>query len=269
MKRILLAATLLGATFFTDAYAQFTGGSAGHQTTPTPTTTKTVTDKGVFDNAFYIRVGQASPKGQFGALPTMENTARASFNGEDGSGAQNGVVFEMGLISYFQEVPLAEQFKLGLDVNLAFSSHQIDWTSMSPNYDTEGAIPMVFAGLKIGPVFSYNPAGKLILDSFFKLNPCMSSAPEVYYDEYLNANNSYSYTLSNDGTPAFALRKSIGMNLRYSALMLGLEYNYGKVKYSLYEDYSSTVNGTTTSNFDTFDVETPTSMLLLTAGFKF
>jgi hypothetical protein len=270
MKRILLAITFLGATFFTDVYAQFTGGSAGRQTVPAPaTTTKTVTDKGAFDNAFYIRVGQSSPKGQFGALPTMDKSARDSFNGQDGSGAQKGIVAEMGLISYFQDIPLAEQFKLGLDVNLAFASHKLDWSSMDANYDNEMAASMVFAGLKIGPAFSYNPVGKLIFDVFFKVNPGISSAPEIYYYESKDLNNSYSYTLSNDGTPAFSVRKSLGLNVRYSALMVGMEYNYGNVKYSLYEDYYGQVNGTSFSNFDTFEVETPTSMLLLTAGFKF
>jgi len=265
MKRFLLAATFLGATFFTNAYAQFTGGSAGHAPATTPTTTpKTVTDKGVFDNAFYIRVGQSSPKGKLGEAPTMSKSARDSFNGQDGTGMQKGFVAEMGLISYFNDVPLAEQFKLGLDVSLAVSSNELDWSSLSPNYDNTGLMPMVFAGAKIGPAFSYNIVDKLIVDGFFKLNPCISTAPEVYYYESVNSNTSYSYTLSNDYTPVFALKKSIGANLRYSAFMLGLEYNYGKVKYTMYESYSG--NDYNTAEFET---ETPTSMLLLTGGFKF
>lgn len=272
MKRILLAATFLGATFFTNAYAQFTGGSAGQGVAPV-TTTKTVTkaakDRGVFDNAFYMRIGQSTPKGKFGEAPTMEKSGRDSFNGVDGSGAQKGFVAEMGLISYFRDLPLAEQFRLGLDVNLAVSVNKLDWSSLNSNFSNEGTVPMTFAGLKIGPAFSYNPAGKLILDAFFKFNPCFSTAPDIYYYENQDTNNNYSYSLSNDLTPVFAVRKSLGMNIRYSALMLGLEYNYGKVKYNLYEDYSGTVNGAPTSGYDAFEVKTPTSMFLLTGGFKF
>ncbi len=275
MKKFLLAAACLGATFCTDAYAQFTGGSAGREPNNAPTVTKKTTDKGVFDNAFYIRVGQSSPKGKFGEAPTMSKSAVASFNGEDGSGAQNGVVFELGLISYLREVPLADQYKVGIDASLAFSSNRLDWTTMDENYDNEGTVPMIFAGFKVGPVFSYNIAGKLIADAYFKLNPGISSGPDIYYASS-SGTNSYNYSISNStivsdgGEPTFSVRKSLGMNLRYSALMLGLEYNYGKVGYTLYESYDSSVNGTTVNSGDNeIEVKMPTSTLLLTVGVKF
>lgn len=270
MKRILLAAAFFGTTLFTDAFAQFTGGSAGREATPAAPAKPAPTDKGVFDNAFYFKFGRSTPKGTFGDVPTMARSAEDSYNGLDGLGATNGINFEMGLLAYLRSIPLAEKFKIGIDAGISVSANQVDWTPMNPNYQTTDQVPFIFSGFKIGPAFSYNIVDRLIVDVYAKINPCFSTPADIsFYED--NADESYSYSLTNAAvSPTFATRKSLGMNLRYSALLLSMEYNFGKVNYSLDESFYTYSSGTlTNSGFRNFEAETPTNSLLLSVGLKF
>jgi hypothetical protein len=253
----LLAASLL---ICSSAFSQITGGGAGSGE-PSGTRKAPSEDKGVFDNAFYLRAGFSIPVGLFGQKPSLNTPILAIYNGEDGMGAVTGGTMEMGTIFYLRNIPLQDQFKVGIDVSwLDISWNNLDWGIKDPAIMRENSsIPYIFIGSKIGPVFSYNVIDELIIDAYYKLNPVLYVGGMVdFYDS--DGTNYYTET---DG--GFGLRNALGINARYNMLMLGLELNMGTMSNYVYA--STEGNGNSQSNNGS--VETPMKTVRLTFGLKF
>lgn len=148
---------------------------------------------GVFDNAVYLRLGYGFPGGD---LKTKEVIT---------AGAQ----FEAGTIFYLQSLKLHEKLKLGIDVTLAGQGF-VNQDNMFNNNQTNSYMK---AGLKVGPCLSYNFAGDWIADGYFKLFPHAFGTGE--HDTYF-------------AETQFKLGTSMGLNIRYKALILGCEMSSGK-----------------------------------------
>lgn len=153
-------------------------------------------DKGVFDNAFYIRLGSQSPGGD---LKTAEAIT---------AGAQ----FEIGTIFYIKEVRLPERLKFGIDATFASISGFANRKMMNEDNKTDSYFT---AGFKVGPALSYNFAGKWIADIYVKLHSHQFMTGEDENHGYHAADQ------KNFGT-------SLGLNIRWKALMLGCEYTTAK-----------------------------------------
>lgn len=246
------------------AFSQITGGGAGNGE-PAGTRKAPKGDVGVFDNAFYLRAGFSIPVGLFGQKPSLSSPILAIYNGEDGMGAVTGGTFEMGTIFYLRNIPLQEQFKLGIDVSwLDISWNNLDWGVKTGNYQgmsvvNNNSVPYFFLGPKIGPVFSYNVIDNLIIDAYYKLNPVFYAGGMV---DFFSEDGKHYYA---ETDPGAGFRHAFGVNARYNMLMLGLELNTGTISNYVYS--STEENGNT--QYKDGEVETPIKTVRLTLGLKF
>jgi hypothetical protein len=211
-------------------FAQITSGSGG-QTNERPTVSNSGNDN-IFDNAFYLRVGSTKPLGPFGETPDNLGHFYDSYSGEKGFGAKRGIMAEMGTIFYL-DLPLPEKIKFGIDATfLDFSFNGVDWKDPDVSISS-----FLFAGVKVGPAFSVNPIGKIVLDGYFKIAPTMV---RVGYADYYSDN----WSCYIEDTYHSVIHKSIGLNFRYQALILGWELNWGEIKgdYTYYEYNYNTSN---------------------------
>ncbi|NVO20772.1 MAG: hypothetical protein HXX13_13810 [Bacteroidetes bacterium] len=185
--------------------------------------------KGVFDNAFYIKAGYAFPGGN---LKDMEVVT---------AGAQ----FEVGTIFYINALKLPENMKLGIDATyISISGYANRKQAMNEN-KTDSYFR---AGAKIGPCFSYNFAGNWIGDVFVKLYPHSFIMGEHKYNEYSAANQT-------------KLGASMGLNIRYKALVVGYEFISGKYDFTHPESAGDMILDKNVS------IKIPTSILSI--GVKF
>jgi hypothetical protein len=152
-------------------------------------------DKGVFDNAVYARIGYAFPGGDFKSDEVIT------------AGAQ----FEVGTIFYINAVKMPEKLKLGVDVTYASITGLVNRKTMKDNNET---VSYFTAGLKVGPCISYNFATDCVADLYFKLHPHQFITGQKA--EFIEADNQ------------FKLGTSFGLNLRWKALMVGCEFTSAK-----------------------------------------
>jgi len=158
-------------------------------------------DKGVFDNAVYARLGYSIPGGP---LKTDETVT---------AGAQ----FEVGTIFYINKLSLPEKLKVGVDATfLSISGFANKTTSMDDNKSDS----YFTAGVKVGPCVSYNFTGQWIADAFFKIHPHQFIVGETENHNHIASNQ-------------FNLGTSFGFNVRYKALMIGCEFTGAKYDFDV------------------------------------
>ncbi|MEX2591742.1 MAG: hypothetical protein WD426_03135 [Anditalea sp.] len=156
------------------------------------------------ENQFYIRIGKS--------LPSW------SSYGADGKAGTQGIkrtggVFEMGSLYMINKLPLAEGLRLGINV---------DWISIDYHGFTYRDDVIVDVGIlsKIGPSISYSPIDKLVFDAYAKVVVSWASGVGLAYNgEDLEEEDTYIGT--------GGLKHSLGLNARYSKLILGIAYNAG------------------------------------------
>ncbi len=154
------------------------------------------------DNVFYFRLGYSSPSWkQFGG--TEED-----FEGFNKSGA----MFELGKIYMLNRIPLPENMAIGINADfISFYWHRFS----SEEEDVD--LGTLRAESKIGPSFTFIPKYKLAVDVYAKAVINWLTATAIVYDD--NADDAEGY--GKFGTFGF----STGLNVRYSKLMLGVEFN--------------------------------------------
>jgi hypothetical protein len=206
MRKIFL--TLLALTIVVAAWSQKSG------------------DKGVFDNAFYARIGYAFPGGEL----------------KDKEAITAGAQFEIGTIFYVRSVKLPEKLKFGIDATFVSIS---GFENLKMMNDQNKSDSYMRAGFKVGPAISYNFVDKWIADLYVKLH-----SNQFYTGE--DENHGYhANTQKNFGT-------SVGLNIRWKALMLGYEFNTSQY------DFDKIPDG---EGFKSGKISLPVSQLTL--GVKF
>lgn len=179
------------------------------------------------------------------------------FDGRYGAGT--GYVFETGRVFYFMGRTQPKLINFGLD-----------WTYLSLNYNKmdkwatygrdRGATDVTVDGTKIaaaissklGPVISFNPIEKLVIDARFQVAPVVRFFDFGYSENGGKANEQYfSFTnYEGDGTEeydgesvknriAFGVATSFGVTLRRKAIGFAVDYISGDVK-SNYESGGGT-----------------------------
>jgi len=133
-----------------------------------------------------------------------------------------GGMFEAGTFYMLNGLKLPDNMRLGINVDyMSVTYHRFDDT------DTDFSNHFLFLGSKVGPSFSYNPVNQLVLDAYFKLNPVWASSCLILYnDDNLDDRVFAGF---------FGIKYSVGMNIRYSFVMLGFEYNPGAVRLKEYD----------------------------------
>ncbi|WP_345949897.1 hypothetical protein ABDD95_00275 [Mucilaginibacter sp. PAMB04274] len=202
----------------------------------------------------YLRLGL----NQLGSDLSPNLTPRENiFDGRFGAGT--GYVLEQGHIYYFKK-------------NATLINYGLDWTIISLNYNkmdewenyamaagapnayVDGTKIAAAASTKLGPVISFNPLEKLVVDLRFQIAPTLRFFDFNYSDGDENTGNDRYFSFTNnaqddfDGESvknriSFGVATNFGITLRRQAIGLSLDYVSGKVN-SNYEAYDSKAGNT-------------------------
>lgn len=169
-------------------------------------------------------------------LSPKENFANGNY------GARSGLVFESGHIYYFRSKAKARKINYGLD--WTFVSMSFNQLSGWNNYSSMADIGSPFSAAissKLGPVFSFNPTEKLVIDLRAQVAPVYRFTNFYYessYDENQPENYRY-YALYDDYNEikdfaknnfAFGIGTNVGITVRRKAIGLSLDYLPVKMK---------------------------------------
>jgi hypothetical protein len=127
----------------------------------------------------------------------------------------------MGRIFMLNFIRLAPGMRIGINVDyLSICYHQLDAnreTSLEYKYMD------VSLGSKIGPSFSYSPVKHLAFDIYGKINPVWIGAANSQLVHVDNSDQTYLGYLG--------IKYSLGLNIRYAALITGFEFNPGSMRF--------------------------------------
>lgn len=216
--------------------AQLTGGG---KKSSDSSKEKSSSEKEIFKNSTYITFSRTSATGTF--AEEMNNIS----DFEKGNGGMSkGIGLSFGSIFYLNSIDFHEQIKVGIDVTY------ISWAFViaSQNAEYEGLFSddTHFFSVKVGPIISYNPVDRLLLDARITLQPTSifySRMIEDGYDEYGASDYNFLEAIG------FRTRIGLGLNVRYRPFTLGFELSSGKV--GLKDIYSSEeVTTMSTGRFD-------------------
>jgi hypothetical protein len=212
-------------------------------------TSAAYTQDGNLKKQFYLRFGASLPTWKFygydGKSDFTDNTKRI------------GGIFEVGSIYMLNGIKLADGMRIGINVDylsLGMNKFKMDGSNASNAF--------YFAGSKIGPSFSYSPVNHLVIDTYVKFNPVWVAMDNISFSDD-NIENQFFLGF-------MGIKYSVGLNVRFSVLMLGFEFNpgYSKLRYfdkeenKLSEDYygdASKVNSK----------KTPVPCMNMTLGLSF
>jgi len=169
---------------------------------------------GDLENQFYIRLGLSQPTKSYLDVYDISDWHDIS---------RIGGVFELGSIFMFNSMPLANDLRLGLNVDyLEFTYHNFKFTSFDSGWGTDASnqIHVLKLASNIGPSISYSPVTDLVLDAFANIK-CMWFG---YINEHIEFRNS-------DYLGYFGIGYKIGFNVRYRILMAGFEFSKDKIKF--------------------------------------
>jgi hypothetical protein len=121
---------------------------------------------------------------------------------------------------------------------------------------------LFFVGSKIGPSFSFCPVQRLTLDAYFKLNP-------IWVSGYAQISQSDEDIDNEIYMGFFGLKYSIGMNVRYTILMLGFEFNPGFARLRYYDKDQNKLTKEFMGNVNDNKERTPVPAINFTVGVSF
>ncbi|MBA7531107.1 hypothetical protein ES705_23318 [subsurface metagenome] len=206
--------------------------------------------QGDLDKQFYFRMGYSKPTMKYWGIDNDNfwNDVK-----------RNGFVFELGQIFMLNSIPLADGLRLGINADyLSFYYHGI-----KSDFITVGNIIL---GSKVGPSISYSPVDKLVFDAYGKFNPVWFGSV-IMVPEGTN-------TDSEIFLGALGIGYSLGINVRYSILMLGFDFNKSFTKLQYYDESEGLVDDSYFGNMgtDSGDADkdrTPLSSMNFTIGLSF
>lgn len=185
------------------------------------------------------------------------------FNGKYGAGT--GYVFETGRVFYFAKKSTEQQLiNFGLDwTYISLNYNKMDkWedygrASGSTDVDVSGTKIAAAISSKLGPVISFNPIEKLVIDARFQVAPVIRFFDLDYSQNYA-APNEQSFSFVNyekeetdqnfeaesfKNRIAFGLATSYGITIRRKAIGFAIDYVSGKVN-SYYQATEGTLGST-------------------------
>lgn len=199
-------------------------------------------NNGDLENQFYFRFGYSNPSWKYYGFDGKED-----FSDEV---RRFGGVFELGSIFYINRLKIGDGLRLGINADyLSISAHAFDVTDNLNLYN-------VFIGSKVGLVFSYNPTGKLVLDAVAKVNPIWGAGTGLDDGDMDQETDIF--------VGYMGIKYSIGLNVRWSILIFGFEYNPGSMKLA-----NDTGSGDYLGNANDDSDKTPMPAMNFTFGFSF
>jgi hypothetical protein len=167
---------------------------------------------GKLKNQFYLRVGYSLPGWKYYGFDGKSDWSDAMY----ASPKRFGGAFELGSIFMLNSIPLMDGMRIGINVDyLSVAAQQFSFAG------TDATSNFIFVGSKIGPSFSYSPVKRLVFDTYVKFNPAWAV---LNYEKYMGLEDDSFYG------GFMGIKYSVGMNVRFSVLMMGVEYNPGSAK---------------------------------------
>lgn len=168
-------------------------------------------ETGNLKNKFYIRGGISTPLWTYYGYKDA-----AELKADLGAKSKIGGNFEVGSIFMINGLNIGNGLRFGINIDyLSLKAHVF-------NLEDNVNLYNFFVGSKIGPSFTYQPVKALAFDVFAKINPVWVGA---IYENLQNVTNTD--LLVNVGY--VQLMYSFGINVRISVLMIGFEYEIGKL----------------------------------------
>lgn len=218
MKKLFILC-LVAILFPMGLFAQITSGNINDGGTKPP---KSNINQGAIHNSFFFAWGLTSSMGKFGNDVMVSNDVLTYGYG----GMSKGISFTMGSNFYFKNIDfskigMSDKFKLGLDVTYLNVNFTRSYNTTMIDAIGDLMDVTAFFGVKVGPVFSYNPVGKLIIDAKFTLQPTVLIYDIIPY---------YSSDGYIDGS-AFKVRSALGIYTKFKPFILGIELNWGRANF--------------------------------------
>jgi hypothetical protein len=186
-------------------------------------------------------------------MPTWKYFGHDGKSDWSGGYKRMGGIFEFGSIFMLNSIKLAPGMRIGINVDyLSIDYHRFSSSSLDQKYH------FGYLGSKIGPSFSYSPVNRLVIDTYFKFNPVWVAGSEwLLYDE------------DNFFLGFMGIKYSVGLNVRYSILMVGFEYNPGYAKFRWYDKDNSELSDEYMGNGNDNGDKTPVPGMHFTLGLSF
>jgi hypothetical protein len=166
---------------------------------------------------FYLKLGPSFPVGKYASGQTLYDTSSPAPKGAIYFPAKIGAAMDMGFLIYFGPGVANNHLRFGLDatfISFTFNSITVD-TIATPRTKYW----YYYIGQKFGPVISVCPIDKLVIDFSYKLN-----AYAAYLHHYVRGKY-------NDEWGKNLFQNEISMNIRYSVMLIALQYNFGQCTY--------------------------------------
>jgi len=203
--------------------------------------------QGDLDKTFYFRLGYSKPTKKYAGVDNTDYW--------DGV-KRNGIHAEIGQIFILNSIPLADGLRLGINADYAsfyFHGFKSDF----------GKQRFLTFGSKVGPSLSYSPVDKLVFDTYIKINPAWLSAAFSSVEDLTGED--YQFYLGYLG-----LGYSFGVNVRYSLLIVGFDFNTSWNKLEHYDENTNEFDGTYIGNASDIDKDrTPVPSFNFTIGLAF
>jgi hypothetical protein len=199
----------------------------------------------------YFRFGFSLPSWKY-----VGNENRDDWGGDFTKRA--GGIFEVGNIFILNSIKLSPGMRIGINVDylsLVYNRFAFDNSLYlkSSNF--------MFFGSKIGPSFSYSPVQHLTFDAYFKFNPVWAAANYTALIDDTAGDNFY--------LGFMGIKYSVGLNVRYSLLMVGFEFNPGFAKMKYFDDDAGEFTDVYYSNVNDNGKKTPVPAMNFTVGLSF
>jgi hypothetical protein len=200
----------------------------------------------------YLRVGFS--------IPTWRYYGRTGASSWPDGTKRTGAILDYGTIFMLNAIKITNGVRLGVNVDyLSLRMNRLLYNDVTNNM--KGTWYFGYAGSKFGPSFSYSPVKHLVFDTYFKFNPVWAA---MHYEKGGNGESDKIYF------GFIGWKYSVGLNVRYSLLMAGFEFNPGRMKFRQYDqdtkkltsDYLGS-DGSTTKN------TTPVPAWNFTVGLNF
>jgi hypothetical protein len=202
---------------------------------------------------WFMKFGISAYSGDFFEIKNSPNEYITTNSNETYRINKNPAFF-VDLGKTFSLFNYSEQSKLSIDWSfLNISSSSYDWTNTNILSDTNNSIidyntnqTLIRIGTKLGLSYSYLVKNRTQIDFYYKIGVYgLTSSSEV--GKYEKDNNN-KITYNED----FLYTNSFGINIHFSRLIFGVEYNYGT---SIGAKFNGSLVPTIDNNFDKISVD--------------
>ena len=171
----------------------------------------------------YIEFGFNFPQGDLGRPPfTSWSVAQNFLSGV--YGAKSGFTIAKGARYYFTPGPV----RVGLDwTTISFTYNKLEWNQYSfLHHGTAREKSLYGFSMRLGPVVSWRPVGKLVVDIHAQVAPTL----QLSAFSYSNPADSTTFSLVNSSIlHDFGWKGYFGFGARWSVIGIALDYNTGKI----------------------------------------